>query len=172
MRRGQRGRARTAEQLSPLWHDESLLLQPRRQSADNVLVMTVRPRTAVDPEDPGRLLDSAGSARACTPSGTRSLQPKLLALFDQQQVMAEQQEFGGGASRLADTHGRSTPPAWERASTPLSWGTLELGAFALRRRHAVHAAKLAHRKGGADPPQRCVAHLHYFPSPTHFRIQN
>ena len=136
-------RVRSADALSPQRHHENLLLQPRRRSAGNLLtplpVVTVRPGMVVDPDDPGRLISSAGSTRSL-PSGTCSLNPKLLALLDEHHLMAEQEEIGIGEEE-------------QRPCTPLTWGPVELGAHMVRRRHT---AKLPNSKTVVDRPQSAI----------------
>ncbi len=120
--------------------------------------MTVlRPGMVVDPEDPGRLVGSAGSTRSL-PSGPRSLHPRLLALLDEHQQMAEQEEIDAGQRTGRNMlgfveRGHSAPPAWQRPSTPLTWGTVELGAYTVRRRHA---AKLAKSGNAIDRPKSAI----------------
>jgi len=152
-------RARSADQLSPLRHHENLLLgsQPRRKSADGVLVMTVGAGSLVDPDDPGRLISSAGSARSL-PSGTRALDAKLLALIDEQERTAETHTLlskGGGGADIGSwsfARGSSAPAGSGRPTTPLTWDNVEIGANTSRRRHAV---KLA-RSSGRERPKSAI----------------
>lgn len=160
-------RARSADALSPLRRRENLLLQPRRRSEDdfsdkhehNYLVTVVRPGMVVDPEDPGRLLNSAGSMRSL-PAGRRSLDAKLLARLEEHRAMAEQAEVGSGnastkkPNRLEDhVRGNSAPPGLQRPRTPLAWGTVELGANRLQQ---GHAAKVATRNTVVMRPQSAL----------------
>lgn len=183
-------RARSADALSPLRHRENLLLQPRRKSEDkfsytredNYLVTVVRPGMVVDPEDPGRLLNSAGSMRSL-PAGTRSLDAKLLARLEEHRAMAEQEEIGSGnasakkPNRLEEhVRGNSAPAGWQRPSTPLAWGTVELGANRLRQEHAATVATrnvvVTRPQSAIEVAESALDGTYRHPKPEHYCTTN
>ena len=148
-------RVRSADVLSPLRHRENVLLQPRRRSADGcstampgaaIITMTVPSADLIDPDDPGRLISSAGSSRAAFPGGTRPISAKLMQLLDAREQEQEQEELLRKKTREWDfvSRGSSAPAVAGRPSTPLSWDSVEIGANRSRRRHSAQVQAQAH----------------------------